>query len=78
MAHVNRTCSDVKDIVGFPNIMFTLVAQVGGDIIPEGSTFQGWPAEMLFRQQPKTDAKPESSDVCIDISADGLKPATQD
>lgn len=50
---------------------------VGGDIVPEGSTFQGWPAEMLSQKQSKSHAKAESSDVCIDISADALKPSTQ-
>lgn len=54
------------------------MAQVGGDIVPEGSTFQGWPAEMLFQPQPKTDTKPESSDVCIDISADAQKLSTEE
>ncbi|BDA51313.1 probable peroxisomal-coenzyme A synthetase at N-terminal half [Coccomyxa sp. Obi] len=51
---------------------------VGGDIVPEGSTFQGWPAEMLFQQQPKTDAKPEVSEVRIDISADRQKPSEEE
>ena len=52
------------------------MAQVGGDIVPEDSTFQGWPAEMLSQPQPKTEAKAESSDLCIDICADAQKPST--
>lgn len=46
------------------------MAQVGGDVVPEGSTFQGWPAEMLFQKPHESNSKCQSEDVCIEIGPD--------
>ena len=68
----------LSQCASFPAENSQCMAQVGGDIVPEGSTFQGWPAEMLFQQQSTTEAKAESNEVCIDISAEAQKPSKQE